>query len=84
MTAEQLLIENWRVLPTDKQQQVIDYVQSLRTNGFDLDTETESSPRRRTVPPELHNSVKILGDIVGPIVDEEDWECLKEDWEIMK
>jgi len=25
----------------------------------------------------MAGKVKILGDIVSPIVDEEDWECLK-------
>ncbi len=27
--------------------------------------------------PELAGKIKIIGDIVSPIVDEEDWECLK-------
>jgi hypothetical protein len=27
--------------------------------------------------PELAGKVKITGDIVSPVVDEEDWECLK-------
>ncbi|WP_121969042.1 hypothetical protein [Leptolyngbya sp. BC1307] len=33
--------------------------------------------RRRSPPAALAGKVKILGDIVGPIVDEDDWECLK-------
>jgi hypothetical protein len=33
--------------------------------------------KRRTLPTSLAGKVKILGDIVSPIVDEEDWECLK-------
>ncbi len=36
-----------------------------------------SQPKRRTFPGPMAGQVKILGDIVGPIVDEEDWECLK-------
>jgi hypothetical protein len=35
------------------------------------------SVKRRTPPAALAGKVKILGDIVSPIVDEEDWECLK-------
>ena len=33
--------------------------------------------KRRFPIPEMASKVKILGDIVSPIVDEEDWECLK-------
>ena len=32
---------------------------------------------KRTTPKHLSGKVEILGDIVSPIVDEEDWECLK-------
>ena len=32
---------------------------------------------KRTTPKHLAGKVEILGDIVSPIVDEEDWECLK-------
>jgi hypothetical protein len=41
--------------------------------------EETASPKtlRRTVPTQLIGKVEILGDIVSPIVDEEDWECLK-------
>jgi hypothetical protein len=35
-------------------------------------------PKKRRIPPAaMAGKVKILGDIVSPIVDEEDWECLK-------
>lgn len=37
----------------------------------------ENSIKRRIPPVNLAGKVKILGDIVNPIVDEEDWECLK-------
>jgi hypothetical protein len=33
--------------------------------------------KRRTFPNDLAGTVQILGDIVSPIVAEEDWECLK-------
>ncbi|MBW4513718.1 MAG: hypothetical protein KME11_00665 [Timaviella obliquedivisa GSE-PSE-MK23-08B] len=33
--------------------------------------------KRRTFPTDMAGKVEILGDIVSPIVDEEDWECLK-------
>ena len=37
----------------------------------------EKKKYRRIPPPEIAGKVKILGDIVAPIVDEEEWECLK-------
>jgi hypothetical protein len=40
----------------------------------------ETSPptvKRRSPPASIAGKGKTLGDIVSPIVDEEDWECLK-------
>jgi len=39
--------------------------------------ETEKLPKRRSFPESMVGKVEILGDIVSPIVDEGDWECLK-------
>jgi hypothetical protein len=33
--------------------------------------------RRRVAPPSIAGKGQTLGDIVNPIVDEQDWECLK-------
>jgi hypothetical protein len=33
--------------------------------------------RRRVAPPSIAGKGQTLGDIVSPIVDEQDWECLK-------
>jgi hypothetical protein len=33
--------------------------------------------QKRIFPAELVGKVEILGDIVSPIVEEDDWECLK-------
>lgn len=41
------------------------------------DTSIVVPVKRRTPPVALAGKVKILGDIVNPIVGEEDWECLK-------
>lgn len=35
------------------------------------------SPKRRVPPPSIAGKGKTLGDIVKPIVSEQDWECLK-------
>jgi hypothetical protein len=32
---------------------------------------------RRVAPPSIAGKGQTLGDIVSPIVDEQDWECLK-------
>ncbi len=39
--------------------------------------EDQSPVKRRTFPTALAGKVEILGDIISPIVDKEDWECLK-------
>ena len=39
--------------------------------------EVDPVQTQRRFPGSMAGQVKILGDIVGPIVDEEDWECLK-------
>jgi hypothetical protein len=41
------------------------------------ETPPSTKTPKRTTPSHLAGKVKILGDIVSPIVDEEDWECLK-------
>ncbi|BAY40805.1 hypothetical protein NIES2111_51950 [Nostoc sp. NIES-2111] len=39
--------------------------------------ETIPSKKRLSAPASIAGKGKTLGDIVSPIVDEEDWECLK-------
>jgi hypothetical protein len=39
--------------------------------------ETEPLVKRRSPPASMAGKAKILGDIISPIVNEEDWECLK-------
>ena len=41
------------------------------------DQDTPNKKPRRTTPAHLIGKGETLGDIVSPIVDEEDWECLK-------
>lgn len=42
------------------------------TNGA-----AEPPTKKRTFPADMAGKAKTLGDIVSPIVPEEDWECLK-------
>ncbi len=38
----------------------------------------ETGPKiKRQLPPSIAGKGKTLGDIVSPVVDQEDWECLK-------
>ena len=75
MTAEQLLVDTWRNLPSDKQTQLLDFAEFLRTRqSTDLQQQTQ---KKRQPPASIAGKGKTLGDIVSPIVDEEDWECLK-------
>lgn len=39
--------------------------------------EAPAPVKRRTFPTALAGQVQLLDDIVSPIVDEDDWECLK-------
>jgi hypothetical protein len=56
------------------------YLKSIsisQQKGVNPDQEIPSKKPKRTTPAHLAGKVEILGDIVSPIVDEEDWECLK-------
>jgi hypothetical protein len=39
--------------------------------------ETELTAKRKSIPASIAGKGKTLGDIVSPIIDEQDWECLK-------
>jgi hypothetical protein len=41
------------------------------------ENETESPKQRRMAPEAIAGKGKTLGDLVSPIVDAGDWECLK-------
>jgi hypothetical protein len=42
-----------------------------------LSDDTMPVIRRRTAPDSIAGKGRTLGDIVSPIVDEQDWDCLK-------
>ena len=53
-------------------------VRSARVIVTILEETPASIPAKRRSPPaEIAGKGRTLGDIVSPIVDEEDWECLK-------
>jgi hypothetical protein len=69
MTIEQAVLENFRELPADKQQEVLDFIQFLKHQL--------PAQKRRTPPSSIAGKGKTLGDIVSPIINQEEWECLK-------
>ncbi|MBE9055342.1 DUF2281 domain-containing protein [Sphaerospermopsis sp. LEGE 08334] len=66
MTIEQAVLENFRELPADKQQEVLDFIQFLKHQL--------PAQKRRTPPASIAGKGKTLGDIVSPIVNQEEWE----------
>ncbi|MFH7243212.1 MAG: hypothetical protein ACHWZW_10215 [Spirulina sp.] len=55
------------------------FLEASRVTIFEKEDEEESPAplKRRSPAASIAGKAKILGDIVSPIVDEEDWECLK-------
>ncbi|MGV0029165.1 hypothetical protein [Phormidesmis priestleyi] len=52
-------------------------VQSARVIVTVLEETASPTVKRRFPPASIAGKGKTLGDIISPIVDEEDWECLK-------
>ena len=68
------------LLPEAYQRQVLDFIEFLQVkyrNAKPVESDAEVSVKRRTFPQAMIGKVEILGDIVGSLVGEEDWECLK-------
>ncbi len=76
MSTEQLLLEHWHHLSDEKQAEVLNFVEFLRTKQ-PLSSEQSARSKRQFPPAKIAGKGKTIGDIVSPIVDEQDWECLK-------
>ncbi len=77
------IVRELEQIPEPMQLSVLDFIRSLRSINV---AKTQSEPRvelehhlgkRRTTSPRIAGRGKTLGDIVSPVVDEQDWECLK-------
>lgn len=69
MNTEQLLLEKWRSLPKDKQQEVIDFVEFLEFKGT---TTTKHEPEPKSKPPLGDRLRQIREEIVAsgePLLD---------------
>jgi hypothetical protein len=71
MSPEQLLLEKWRTLPPDKQQEAIDFVEFLK---FKTTSTTEHETEPKTKPPLGERLRKIREEIVASGVSLLDWE----------
>ncbi len=69
----EVAIENGQVLWLDEKPEVT----SGRALLTILEENNVQNTRRRSPSPSIAGKGRTLGDIVSPIVDEEDWECLK-------
>ncbi|MCL1494426.1 MAG: hypothetical protein M1G31_27305 [Pseudanabaena sp. Salubria-1] len=60
-------------------QQIVSKEANAKSEQKDVnpDQEIPNKKPKRTTPAHLIGKGETLGDIVSPIVDEEDWECLK-------
>ena len=79
MNTEQILINKWRLLPPEKQQEVIDFVAFLEQNY------TEKNKTGETQNLELKNSQSTANSLVGQLIYyEKPYEPVGvEDWEAM-
>ena len=84
-TLESIVLELEKI-PEPMQLSLLDFIRSLGSSyAATNQTETKSvgsnegkpSRKRRTTSTLIAGKGKTLGDIVSPIVDERDWECLK-------
>jgi hypothetical protein len=71
VTSRQLVIE----LPESFLNHQVEVI-TLTVDEVDEDVSL-STPARRRAHPDIAGKGKTLGDLVSPIVDEKDWECLK-------
>ncbi|NJM98557.1 MAG: hypothetical protein HC800_16605 [Phormidesmis sp. RL_2_1] len=58
------------------EQPLVDSARVIVTVLKDLDLNAANSKKRRVPPDAIAGKGRTLGDIVSPIVPEEDWECL--------
>jgi hypothetical protein len=71
MSLEQLLLEKWRTLPPDKQQEAIDFIEVLK---FKTPSSTQREAESKTKLPLGDRLQKIREEIVASGVSLLDWE----------
>ena len=85
-SAIESIVRELEKIPEPMQLSLLDFIRSLgssyaATNQSETmsvaSTERTLSSKRRTTSALIAGKGKTVGDIVSPIVDEQDWECLK-------
>jgi hypothetical protein len=79
------IVRELKQIPEPMQLSVLDFIRSLGSSNTATnqteETEGNNNPvsegKRRTTSTLIAGKGRTLGDIVSPIVDEQDWECLK-------
>jgi hypothetical protein len=80
------IVRELEKIPEPIQLSLLDFIRSLGSsyaaaNQAEAGTVGNNAPnpsaKRRTTSPLIAGKGKTLGDIVSPIVDEQDWGCLK-------
>ena len=85
-SAIESIVRELEKIPEPMQLSLLDFIRSLgnsytATNQAEIrsvgSNERDPSRKRRTTSTLIAGEGKTVGDIVSPIVDERDWECLK-------
>jgi hypothetical protein len=85
MNTIESIVRELEQIPEPMQQSVLEFIRSLGSSNIATnkieETERKDNPvpegKRRTTSSLIAGKGRTLGDIVSPIVDEQDWECLK-------
>lgn len=77
MTVKELIQTAIDNLPEEQLDELYQLIKNFTASKNNLLEEKTSLFKRRFPVENMVGKAKILGDIVSPIVDEEDWECLK-------
>jgi hypothetical protein len=82
MSTIETIVRELEQIPEPMQLSVLDFIRSLSSNNTattqsEAGVENHHSEKRRTTSTLIAGKGRTLGDIVSPIVDEQDWECLK-------
>ncbi|MEA1049540.1 hypothetical protein U5801_06945 [Lamprobacter modestohalophilus] len=80
MTLTETIYQKSLTLPHEKARGVLDFIDFIKDRPAVADGDAGADsvePRRRTPTRAIAGKGKTLNDLVAPIVDEGDWDCLK-------
>ncbi len=86
MNTIESILQELEKIPEPMQLSVLDFIRSLSSSstainptgaGIEVNHNQQPVEKRRTTSSLIAGKGRTLGDIVSPIVDEQDWECLK-------